>query len=66
MQEKDKRQFIERIAKRHFGVETLAVRNLDSLDFYDVNVTSIEAALETAFDEGYRQGKLESSRHGKS
>ena len=38
------------ITQRHFpSVETLEVRNSDSLDFHDVYVGSIKDALENAF-----------------
>lgn len=40
------------IAKKHFGVETLAERKSDSLDFHNVSVWQIEAALKTAFMAG--------------
>ena len=41
------------IASKHFhGVVTLDTRNSDSLDFHDVAVWSIRAALEEAFAAG--------------
>ena len=41
------------IAQRHFpSVETLEVRNSDSLDFHDVYVESIRDALCDAFTAG--------------
>lgn len=43
---------IEQIAKAHLGMETLASRNSDSLDFYDLGVGGIKAALEAAFKAG--------------
>ena len=43
------------IAKEHFpSVETLEVRNSDSLDFHDVYVGSIRDALKDAFTAGMR------------
>lgn len=42
----------ERIAKEHLRIETLVRRKSDSLDFHDVAVWSIEAALQAAFDAG--------------
>ena len=47
------------IAKRHFYVETLDTRNSDGLDFHDVAVWSIRAALEEAFEAGRRAGASE-------
>jgi hypothetical protein len=40
------------IAKRHFFVETLDTRNSDGLDFHDVAVWSIRAALNEAYSTG--------------
>jgi len=40
------------IAKRHFFIETLETRNRDRLDFHDVPVWAIRAALEDAFEAG--------------
>ena len=40
------------IAKKYFDVETLEKRNRDSLDFYDVSISSIKAALEAAYRAG--------------
>ena len=40
------------IAARHLHLETLETRNGDSLDFHDVAVWSIKAALEAAYEAG--------------
>ena len=40
------------IAAKHFHIETLETRNSDRLDFHDVAVWSIRAALEAAFAAG--------------
>ena len=40
------------IATRHFFVETLETRNSDQLDFHDVAVWAIRAAIEDAFEAG--------------
>ena len=40
------------IAAKHFFLETLETRNSDGLDFHDVAVWSIRAALEAAFAAG--------------
>jgi len=40
------------IATRHFFVETLGTRNSDQLDFHDVAVWAMRAALEDAFEAG--------------
>lgn len=40
------------IAKEHFGIETLETRKRDSLDFHEVAVWQIQAALEAAYRAG--------------
>lgn len=47
------------IARRHLSIETLATRNSDSLDFHNVPVWGIEAALQ----EAYRRGAKDSADH---
>ena len=42
------------IATRHFFVETLETRKSDQLDFHDVAVWAMRAALEEAFEAGRR------------
>jgi hypothetical protein len=44
------------IARRQFRIETLETRNWDRLDFHDVAVWAIRAALEDAFEAGRRAG----------
>jgi hypothetical protein len=46
------------IAAKHFHtIETLETRNRDQLDFHDVAVWAIRAALEEAFEAGRRVTK---------
>jgi len=52
----DRDALILEIAERHLSVETLETRNADSLDFHDVAVWAIRAALEEAFEAGRRAG----------
>jgi len=40
------------IAREYLGVETLETRRSDSLDFHEVSVWSLEAALAAAFEAG--------------
>ncbi len=47
---------IEQIAKKKLGINTLEIRNSDSLDFHDLGVASIRDALETAFKAGVELG----------
>lgn len=44
------------IAQRHLFLETLETRNRDRLDFHDVAVWAIRAALQEAFEAGRRAG----------
>jgi hypothetical protein len=44
---------LEALARRVLGIETLKKRNSDSLDFHDVAVWQVKAALEQAFALGY-------------
>lgn len=43
---------LEQIARKHLGLETLQTRRSDQLDFHDLAVWSIEAALQAAFEAG--------------
>ena len=47
------------IARRQFRIETLETRNRDALDFHDVAVWAIRAALEEAFEAGRRAGSTD-------
>jgi acyl carrier protein len=49
-----KKAEIKSIAVELLGLETLEVRNSDSLDFHDLHVVSIQDALEQAFDAGVK------------
>ena len=49
------------IARRHLFIETLVTRNSDSLDFHNVPVWGVEAALR----EAYRQGAKDSADHAR-
>jgi len=43
---------LDTIAKEILGIETLKTQNNDSLDFHEVSVWSLKAALEKAYQEG--------------
>jgi len=43
---------IEDIAKQHLGLSTLEIRRSDSLDFHDLAVWQLRAALEAAYRAG--------------
>ena len=45
---------LERIAKKHLGIETLMSRNRDHLDFHEVSVGQLSKALTAAWEAGRR------------
>ena len=49
------------IAQRQFRLETLETRIWDRLDFHDVAVWAIRAALEEAFEAGRRAGPTDTN-----
>ncbi len=48
---------LERIAAKYFSIETLETRNRDGLDFHDVAVWDVKAALEAAYQAGLHAGR---------
>lgn len=52
MKSKDPSEQLEQIAKEHLFIETLETQNSDRLDFHDVSVWGVRAALEAAFEAG--------------
>ena len=54
------------IAQRQFHLETLETRNWDRLDFHDVAVWAIRAALEEAFEAGRRAGPAKTQSQAQS
>jgi hypothetical protein len=51
------------IAREHLSIPTLASRKADSLDFHNVAVWQVEAALKAAFDAGSRSATNYSKSH---
>ena len=51
-------QILTSIASEHLGIPTLGTSNSDSLDFYDLPVWGIRAALEAAYDAGAKAATL--------
>lgn len=45
------------IAKEHLGIPTLEVRNSDSLDFHEVSVWGVQAALTAAYRTGMKDSQ---------
>lgn len=47
---------LQAIAKERLNICTLADRNSDSLDFHDISVAGLRAALRDAYEAGFRAG----------
>jgi hypothetical protein len=45
-------QQLQKIAEVHLFIATLETRNSDRLDFHDVSVWAVKAALQAAFEAG--------------
>lgn len=54
-------QVLERIAREHLFLETLQTRGSDRLDFHDLSVAGVRAALKAAFEAG-RASKIEGTK----
>ena len=50
------------IAAEELHITTLTVRGRDSLDFHDVSVEAVHAALDRAFQAGVREGMKSTRR----
>lgn len=50
--DKQQQRKIEEIARENLGIDCLEVRNRDSLDFHDVSIWGVKAALEAAYNAG--------------
>ena len=51
-------QLLEEIAKKHLSIETLEIRNSDSLDFHDVAVWCLKEALKSAYEAGVQNKRF--------
>lgn len=51
------RKEFEKIAKKHLFIDTLETQHSDSLDFHDVSVWGVEAALKAAYELGRNSKK---------
>ena len=58
----DRGQVLFQIAQQHLDVETLETRRSDRLDFHDLAVWSIKAALEAAYQAGVEQGRRQAAK----
>ena len=55
-------QLLTQIAQQHLDVETLETRRSDRLDFHDLAVWSLKAALEAAYQAGVEQGRSQAAQ----
>jgi hypothetical protein len=55
-------QLLTQIAQQHFDIETLETRRSDRLDFHDLSVWSIKAALAAAYQAGIEQGRRQAAQ----
>lgn len=54
LDEKEKQELFDSIAKKCLYIDTLKTRGNDALDFKEVSVWSIKRALEMAYEEGLK------------
>ena len=59
---KPSRTILEAIAREHLAIPTLEIRKSDRLDFHDVSVWGVEAALKAAYAVGARAGGIPAAR----
>ena len=47
-------QLLEQIAQQHLFIDTLETQSSDRLDFHDVSVWAVKAALQAAYEAGLK------------
>ncbi len=62
MRAKDPNKLLEQIAKEHLFIETLETQHSDRLDFHDVSVWSVKAALQAAYEAGRKAANTRQAR----
>lgn len=63
MTDKQLNKELTKIVKEHFiDIDTLEQQMSDSLDFHEVSVWSLEAALKAAYELGLKEGKKEAAK----
>ena len=53
---------LQAIARKRLNISTLADRNSDSLDFHDISVAGLRAALRDSYEAGFRAGVAREER----
>ena len=51
---KNLNQLLEQIAQQHLFIDTLETQSSDRLDFHDVSVWAVKAALQAAYEAGLK------------
>jgi hypothetical protein len=62
MKAKDPNKQLEQIAKQHLFIETLETQHSDRLDFHDVSVWGVKAALQAAYEAGRKAANTRQAR----
>ena len=57
--EREQDAMLDQIAHHHWRVTTLETRNSHALDYYEISVWNLKAALAAAYQMGFRDGKGE-------
>lgn len=60
-QNKDLNTLLEQIARQHLFIETLETQHRDRLDFHDVSVWGVKAALQAAYEAGLKAAQTKTS-----
>lgn len=55
-------EVLESIARKHLHIQTLEAQRSDALDFHDVSVWGVKAALQAAFEAGKAAAEQENAK----
>ena len=55
-------EVLESIARKHFHIKTLEAQRSDALDFHEVSVWGVKAALQAAFEAGKAAAEQENAK----
>ncbi len=58
---KKQEQLLEQITKQHLLIDTLETQSSDRLDFHDVSVWGVKAALEAAYEAGLKAAQTKTT-----
>ncbi len=54
-------QLLEQIAQQHLFIDTLETQSSDRLDFHDVSVWAVKAALQAAYEAGLKAAQTKTT-----